>query len=398
MKAEELAKRYNFVKVAEDGVVEFYVDHSILSALRNCEAYFELTYLRNVRSRARNWNFDFGSWLHASLEVFYHHEFKKLRRVLYGENDCALCGHPISIHPIHTEEGFLSCETPTQWDSISKGTFIAQGLKLWDKMQMDYFVDKHKNFKVLGGDVGAAKLLSDYWNVYGEGKERLRVVGIELPFGRNKEVPIVTDSQPDNSHWSSGPYRGYLTGRIDLLIDDMVSISPMDHKSTAYFDGSESTKFMPHEGMQGYVLAADHMLKILGITDRRASRVVMNHVALQDSSNAKDKDASRGKPASMAKYEYDPARRFTRSFISYTPQQLEEFKIRQAASVDILYQILVLERPPVWNTSICTSMYHKECPFKDVHALAPHLREDRLKAMYEVVEQWNPFYESKAEI
>lgn len=385
MQPQELAKKYNFVKVAEDGVTEFYCDHSLLSALRMCESYFLLSHIENRRLVSRNWNLEFGQWLHSTLEVFYWHEYNKLHRITNPD--------------FKTKE-----DKPEDYLSISKGKFLAIGLQLWDSMKMNDFAGKHKVFESMKGVIGAAKLLSDYWAVYGDGKERLRVVGIELPFGREKEVPIVdtiehivNDINCIKHGWYAGPYRSYLTGRIDLMVDDLISIMPFDHKSTAFFDGTEVTKFTPHDGMMGYAYAADKLVRRL-FPNKRVSKVLINHIALNDNSAKVDKEASSGKSKDFRVYDYEPSRRFTRTPVSYTPEQLEEYRLRQAATFDVLYQLLVLERPPQWNTGSCNNMYYKECPFKSLHAQTPKQREDTLRNMYSLVEQWNPFYESKAEV
>jgi hypothetical protein len=383
MQPSELAKKFNFVKVGEDGIPEFYCDHSLLSSLRVCESYFMLSHIENRRFVSRNWNLEFGQWLHSTLEVFYWHEYNKL-------------------HKINNPDFKTKNDDPEDYKSISKGKFLACGLQLWDDMKMEEFKGKHKAFETLKGVIGAAKLLSDYWTVYGDGKERLRVVGIELPFGRDKEVPIVdthisATEFGDNYSWYSGIYRAFLTGRIDLMVDDLISIMPFDHKSTAFFDGSESVKFTPHDGMMGYAYAADKLVRRL-FSNKRVSKVLVNHIALNDNSSKVDKEASSGKAKDFRVYDFEPSRRFTRTPISYTPEQLEEYRLRQAASFDVLYQLLVLERPPQWNTGSCNNMYYRECPFKALHAQTPKQREDTLRNMYRLVEQWNPFYESKAEV
>lgn len=418
MQPEELAKKYNFVTVGEDGVIEFFCDHTLLSSLRACEQYFVDTHLKRYRHKDRNWNLDFGQWLHATLELFYHYEYKKYQRVSNELNECARCGmakeqHPVSIVSVRTGER-KECESLVEWDSIPKGIFLAHGMMLWDKMEMDYYKDRHKMFKMLDGQLGALKLLTDYWNVYGEGKERLRVVGIEMPFGRDKEVPIVDNIREINSFnndfdaarsagvtekdyprllWSSGPYRGYLTGRFDQIVDDGISLAAFDHKSTAFFDGGEASKFMPHDGMQGYVYALNCMVEKL-YPGKLANKMLINHICLQDKSNEKDEPSrKRNVPT-----HYVPALRFTRSTLTYTPEQLEEYRKRNAATFDVLYQILVLERPAQWNTGSCNDMYHKECPFKSVHAITPTVREDIMNKQLIQVAEWEPYYESKAEI
>jgi hypothetical protein len=391
MTPEAAARKFPFVKIAEDGVLEFYCDHSILSSLRTCEQYFVETHVRNVRGVARNWNFDFGTWLHTTLELFYHYEFKKFRRLIGADNDCQACGREwISHNPTPECEHFLP------WDSIPKGKFIAYGSKLWDDMKMDYFQDKTKMFKTLDGQIGALKLLSDYWNVYGQGHERLRVIGIEVPFGRNKEFPIRDDASDWLSSKFAGPYRAYLTGRFDQLVEDGIGIAAFDHKSTAFFDGSEASKFSPHDGMQGYAGVAGHMAMQIA-PEKATPRVIINHICLTDTTNKKPQDKHLLVADPLLRV-YEPNTRFTRTTHTYTPSQIAEFKLRQAATFDALYQLIILERPAQWNTGNCNDMYHKECPFKGVHGLTPELREQVFNNQFTIVESWNPFYESKVEI
>lgn len=394
MTPELAAKKFPFISIGDDGILEFYCDHTLLSSLRVCEAYFVETHLKNLRHAERNWNFDFGSWLHASLEVFYHYEYKKMQRVLGKENNCQVCNIDWEHHPTN------ECQTFVPWDSITKGQFIGVGLKLWEKFKMDYFKDRHKNYKLLDGALGAAKLLSDYWGVYGHGNERLRVVGIEIPFGRAKEFPIRKyDLNYEGSRlirtWHSGPYRAFLTGRFDQLIEDGIGIAPFDHKSTAFFDGSESTKFMPHDGMQGYAAVAASMVEKFDPA-KATPRVIMNHICITDTSNVKNTE--KAKEFGPNYRDYDPNKRFTRTVITYTPSQIAEYIRRNEATFDALYQILILERPAQWNTNSCNNMYHKVCPFKGIHDKTPELREQIMNNQLVKVESWNPFYESKSEI
>lgn len=379
MLPEIAARKFPFVKIAEDGVLEFYCDHALLSSLRACEQYFIETHVKNYRGVVRNWNLDFGTWLHTTMELFYHHEYMKFRRLIGVETSLDPDGNP--------------------WDSVAKGKFVFYGARLWDKMGMDYFKDRHKMYKSLDGEVGALKLLSDYWNVYGEGKERLRVVGIEVPFGRNKEFPIVEvgAGNRDIDVWRPNrPYRAYLTGRFDQLVEDGIGIAAFDHKSTAFFDGTEASKFQPHDGMQGYAGVAAHMAAQIA-PDKATPRVIINHICLGDTTNKKPKD-KHILVADPLFREYEPNQRFTRTTHTYTPSQITEFKLRQAASFDALYQLLILERPAQWNTGNCNDMYHKECPFKGVHGLAPEIREGIMQNQFTIVESWNPFYESKVEV
>lgn len=409
MQIEEAAKKYHWFRIAEDGIPELYLDHSMLSAFRACEAYFVETYLKNLRGGERNWNLDFGSWLHLCLEKFYWHEKNKFEIVKNQAFYDTVIKHDIPFDP-------------ADYTYISKGAFLAHGLMLWDKMKMDYFDGRHKMYKTMQGNLGAAKLLSDYYEVYGGGQERLRVVGMELGFGLKKEAPIVDwdskkvevgntrpytirkedeatykynllyspiwlDSKVVNGQFSGGRFRAYLTGRIDLLVDDLVSIAVFDHKSTAFFNGSESTKFTPHDGMRGYVYAADRMLQSIS-SDKRCTKMIVNHICLGEGlSKETNPKGDNFKPVKVM----DATKRFTRTAVSYSPESLQEFVKLQQVTFANIFSLVIDERPAQWNTSACGNMYHKDCPFKSIHAMTPSIREEIMKQQFVEIEQWNPF-------
>lgn len=380
MKYSEAAAKYNWIKVGDDDALEFYCDNTILSEFRNCQAYFVEARLNSIAHSGRAWSLEFGTWFHKCMELFYLHEKNNLARV------GGLTESTESINELMYP--------------VTKGKFIAYGLQLWDEMDMDYFKDKHKNFKILNGNIGAASLLSDYWTVYGNGQERLRVIGMELPFGRAKEVPIIEpglepewlrDWQSKNYHGSE--FRAYLTGRVDLMVDDLVSVSVIDHKTTAFFDGSESLKFIPNDGQRGYCYAANQMVQKL-MPDKRCNRVLINHVCITDKYEKTGAKDVMKKDVKVA----DPQARFTRTPITYTPEQLEEYlKIQQATFVS-LYEFIINERPAQWNTNLCNNMYYKECPYKAIHGTSPTNRQTIVDAQYKKIEEWTPFHEDKKEI
>lgn len=376
------AKRFKWIKIADDGVVEFYCDNSMLSAIRECEQFFIDTYIKNYRHTTRNWNFDFGSWLHKCLELFYWHEYNKYRKIL---------------NPDYT----TSKNELSDYEYCSKGKLIAYGLLMWDKLEMDYFKDRHKNYKMLDGAIGAVAMLSDYWDVYGGGKERFRVIGIETPFGLGKEVPIADkvihyplSIQLENHKLNSKElkiqlqekFRAYLTGRLDLMVADSANVmSIMDHKSTAFFDGSESTRYTPHDGLLGYVYTGDCLVKKItefGRVSSSCRRAIVNFCCLSQ----KDKNDKVNN-----KVVRQPELRFTRVPLTFSPEQLNEYRLRQISTFATLYDLVILERPAQWNTSACGNMYHKDCPFKDVHSITPSQRDVIMQSQFKIVEEWNPF-------
>ena len=166
----------------------------------------------------------------------------------------------------------------------------------------------------------------------------------------------------------------YYCGRIDLVVDDGSIIGPMDHKTTSYFDGTEGSGFKPHDGMQGYVYAFQKMLpEELRAQGRTCNSIYINHVSLQ---TVKD----------------DPtgSKRFKHSIISYTPAEMEEWRLRQVRTFTDIYRHVILEEPIYWDTERCGSWFgFQDCPYKILHEAAPGSREVIAKSNYVQLEQWS---------
>src|SRR5882672_1698268 len=92
-------------------------------------------------------------------------------------------------------------------------------LKEWNEMKMDVHAE-HKEYKLIGGVHGLIGMLIQYSVVMTPVNEKLRVLGSEISFGKAKEVPLYQG--PD--------LEIYLSGRMDLIVDDGFFICPMDHK------------------------------------------------------------------------------------------------------------------------------------------------------------------------
>src|SRR5580693_4529436 len=188
MTPETAAKTFNWFKLSpDDGVPELYLDHSMLSTLRLCEAKFMEEYVLGKdgvtmsgtgnSARGRSWSLDFGSWWHLQMQDFYN----KLK-----------------------EDG----KVDKTW---SMDTWVNIGIKRWQDMDMD----QHRNtpaYKSMGGSTQAFALLAGYYSWFGEQCERFRVVATEVAFGKNKEVPIcdetfykLTDNGFDELMFSTKP-------------------------------------------------------------------------------------------------------------------------------------------------------------------------------------------------
>ena len=242
---EQAQEKYHWIKYDKaTNTVELYLDNYMLSSSRLCEAKFYLEHLLWIKPKyelehkeitlgteikyiRKPWFFDFGEYIHWCLEQFYKHQ--------------KLNGTAPEIN---------------QWLSIC-------AVK-WNMFRMDEYAhsanktDVTKYEEVKGWE-GVAGLLTQYYAYYMD--MRLRVIDTEITFGYNKEVLIGEFNLGNNN--SDGPWkiRCYLTGRIDLLVDNGNKIGPIDHKTTHKFDGFEHEDFNPHDGICGYILAMHDVLK-----------------------------------------------------------------------------------------------------------------------------------------
>jgi hypothetical protein len=220
-------------------------------------------------------------------------------------------------------------------------------------------------------------------------------VDTEISFGRAREVYLGYlghfYSGNDRFGLTSPYYSGincYLTGRIDLLVDNGTKIGPVDHKSTARFDGYESNDFDPHEGITGYIFAINSILKAQRekcesrggiLVPQTCNTGWIHHISLADS---------------------DP--RFKPTLITKTNQQLEEYRMRQLRACKRVYELASssakLENYGAveFATDKCNNIYNSPCPFRELHRQPFIQREGTIAQFYEIKPAWNPAVKKEA--
>lgn len=344
----------NYIKIGDDGILELYCDHQMLSNLRTCEARFMLEHVYGVGGRGiRAWSLSFGIWLHYCLDVFYSH--------LKEHN-----GTPIDL-PTWIEYG------KKRWfnlDNYDEGASLSGAKPFSMEVYSPTGIAFHKNYKTLGGWPGAAALLGHYWAYFGQARaERFRVVATEVGFGKDKEVPIIDEKLRCELGLK---FRAYLCGRIDLLIDDGNSIGPVDHKSTGYFTGKEHQHYNPHEGPTGYVLGVrtivNSLFPDLIKQGRLCDSIWINHISLQVCDE-----------------------RFKRTRLRKSQSQLDEYIERQRVSFVKVFDLIMGNRKADWNTMVCDNIFHHACQYKALHEVAPENRPDVLNTHYVKIDLWNPY-------
>lgn len=366
----EASQRYHWVKyIKEKNTIELYLDNYMLSGARICESSFTLEHLLWVKpkydkTKRRPWFLDFGVYIHYCLELFYNH-FK-------------MTGNPPIVD---------------NWISNCKEKWIE--MKMSDYAQSDYEADR-KKLSDIGDWEGVAGLLIEYYAYYMS--LRVRVIDTEITFGHDKEVPIgsfmatyKSELWPKMKILNPSLFKPklvdniffvncYLTGRIDLLVDNGYKIGPVDHKTTHKFDGFEHLDFNPHDGITGYILAINELLKKyreqgltnIPITDSGW----IYHISATRPSVPRDKTKKQGP-------------RFKVTPIGKNTEQLIDYKKRQLSTFKRIAELLFNNKVPEWNTTNCNNMFFRPCNYKAIHEQPSTEWESTIDRFYEIGNPWD---------
>lgn len=289
-------------------IVEFFVDNHLLSTYRACPQHFFYLHVEGWRMKpsygGKSWFLEFGIYLHEMLESFYLN---------------------------FQSPGF----DPLRWST-------GEARELWEKKGMDQF-SEHKEYKGFGGFQGVSVLLYMYGLFHMKEASTLKIIGTEVAFGKGKEVPL-TQGIYD--------FDAFLSGRVDLLVDDSYMIYPIDHKTKATFGTDLGKDYINDDGPTGYVYALNKVLPSLipeeETLKRGCSQIAMNLIC---------------------KKSVPVEERFRRIILRKSEQQLKLYERRQITTLQHL--LLDLEnyaffRDPARNTDRCQNWMRGECNYSDV--------------------------------
>jgi PD-(D/E)XK nuclease superfamily len=311
----------HWLSLNDQGIFELVLDNQMFSTFRACPSHFFELYIEGWSGTGRSWNLDFGILFHKMVEEYY----MKFREPGFNVNDWA----------------------------------IKDGIFAWNTAQMDFHIS-HKEYQSMGGVHGFVGLLVAYAQRFSAENERIRVIGTEIGFGKAKEVFIGDVVAPTNALYQSNTIeflKCFLSGRIDVLIDDGLSICPMDHKTMGSMRFDPAQRFEMDEGPTGYIYAVNQILPSFlsnaglepSLLKRNCNKIVMNFVS---KSVPKDGD------------------RFRRIPIMKTDEQLESYRLRMLATSEDIFRSTVRYASTgvaTRDTSKCTNWYMSDCPFLSVH-------------------------------
>lgn len=334
MNPAEASTKYHWVKYdPETMTVDLFMDHQMLSTLRMCEHKFVYEHIFNIRPKGHKaWSLMFGAWMHFCFETYYKH---------LCHND----GKAIDI---------------AAWLQYSRAK--------WLELNLDAYKDEEK-YKDISGYDGASALLVSYYAYY-DGL-RLRVVATEVSFGTNREVYL--------GSFSYGPFtvRCFLTGRIDLLVDNGHKIGPVDHKHTHVFRGDEWTKYNPHDGITGYIFATNEIIKNM-FPDYKTTcnSGWIFHI--------------QGKAPSISRKTKQVHERFKASTVDKTLAHLEEYASRQVSTFRRAYELLFNYKTPEMTTTACHNIYNRKCEYLPIDEQDNNNKDYIIKQFYNITTPWNP--------
>lgn len=345
MTPEQAASKYNWVQYdPETKVISLLMDNHMLSTLRMCESKFVEEHIFNIRPNGgHSWSLSHGAYLHSCFEYFYN-----------SMRDGKIC-------------------------TIQE--FLANGKELWFAYDLDYFKneDKYQEIRGLEGSLG---LLTMYYAYYYD--LRLRVIGTEIPFGFNKEVPIgefeiIIGYNPCDYNPRPIRLKCYLTGRIDLMVDNGYKIGPVDHKHSHKFRGDEWTKFNPHDGLTGYIYTTNAIMKQAFPKYFEQNRQCLSGWIFHISACM---PIPRDKTKQLIRFKSTP--------IDKTPEMLEDYRLRQITTFKRVADLLFNEETPQWSTDRCHFMFGRKCEYIPIHEAPAREKEQIVNRLYHIAPQWNP--------
>jgi len=369
MTPEQAQEKYHWIKYDKaTNTVEMYLDNYLLSNSRICEGMFYLEHLLWIEPKYQTdgttvqvgtetkyirkpWFFDFGEYIHWCLEQYY--KYIKL-----------------NSRPPVISEWLINCEAK------------------WKAMRMDEYANSIsesdvKKYEEVKGWQGVAGLLTQYYAYYWD--IRLRIIDTEITFGYNKEVligcfEIIIGNNPCDFNPRPLIIYCYLTGRIDLLVDNGNKIGPVDHKTTHKFDGYEHEDFNPHDGICGYILAMHDILKKYqaeGLTQiPQCNGGWIYHIS----------SCSPGQPIDKSK---KPGPRFKTTPVDKNDEQLEDYKARQLSTFKRIAELLFNNKTPEWNTSACNYMFFRKCKYKPIHEQPSSQWPKIINDFYQIGKPWD---------
>ena len=323
---------YSFYKL-DRGRMVFFLDASLLKSFAQCERYFYLHHVKNLRPKglavSRPFPMAIGSWWSDVMEEFYN-----------AMRDGKL------LLPDHIQD-------------------IA--LRGWAKNDLDNVALHHPDqFASFGDIAGAVLMLQEYYDrQYLIDRNNWKVISVEQGFGLQKEV-LLGESPRVVVYW---------IGKPDLVVVENGRLTPVDHKTVSRVDGTTTNRFKPSTQMAGYIHSCEVIAKQLGF-DVRVDRCVVNI-------------CSRSRPSDNPR-NGKKRPRFVRATPNFNREEILEWKQGVVQKAERLAHCLRTGEW-VWSETSCDNFYMRPCDYKKLDSCSPSVRDVILAADFIEGKPWVPY-------
>lgn len=331
-------KPFSFYNILPNGKYEFFVDASLMKSFSQCERYFYLKHVKNLRSKAYSVTMPFpmaiGSWWSDVMEHFYN-ALRDKREVMNGDI-----------------QNFA--------------------LQAWNDCKLEACsLAEPDKFAQFGDLAGAVLMLQEYYNSqYLIDKHNWKVIAVEEGFGLKREVLLGETSR----------VVVYWVGKPDLVVVENDRLTPVDHKTVSRIDGLTISRYKPSTQMPGYVHSCEVIAKQLGY-NVRVDRCVVNI-------------CSRSRPSDNPRGGGKKRPRFIRAYPNFNTEEINEWKRDVVNKCERIRHCLTTNEW-AWSETSCHNFYMRQCDFIKIDSAPPSARDVVMMADFMTGVPWQPYKTDK---
>lgn len=341
-----------FIKKAEDGKYEMFLDSHMLGTFGNCPTQFMYQHVMNLRPKGGvPWKFSIGTWWSETMAEFYTHMSK---------------GPVDKVDAIN-----IAIE---QWIRMGMDNYATWAPAKYTKFGGSY-ISLPVGDKQVTIPSGAVNMMLAYYDeYYALDKVNWKVVACEAGFGLNREF-LVGETMF---------FRLYWIGRIDLVVYDAQGrLFPVDFKTHDYIDSEYDDQWKPNDQLPGYCRATELIARSLGY-DYPVTRFVICGCGRQEP--AVDKKTGKKKL------------RFKRVPLSFSAEEFDEWHNDTLAKASRIFHLVMAGSDGWWEMNKQACHVYDGCTFKSVDRVTPSARPGIIKADFVEAEPWSPYKKEEVKI
>lgn len=320
--SEVTVKPGQLYEIDSTGVYNFFFDASMLKTFLDCPQKFKYKYIDHLHLKgAVNFKMEVGSWW-SLFNQYYYNAFRQ--------------------------------------GDLTKELVPELAIQAWiDRKMSDLEPTVPRSYADFGGLAGANLMALKYYDeTHNYDANHWKVLSVEEGAGRKRELLVE----------STNRVRVFYITLPDLVVlVDGKELCPVDHKTKDSIDSRLQHSFKPHLQTCGYIWAARHFAKQLGL------EVTTNQCIINV--------AARNEPSEKSKNQ----QRFKRIPIHYSPTELDQWAARILMAAERM-RICIETGNWDWNDESCHK--YSGCEFRPIDSAPDGAREQVIQSSYEPRKAW----------